>query len=81
MKIPPSGSYGASHVPVHMPVSSSNIESVGYHEGRLQVRMTYGHTYQYENVPADVHQAMMKSDSVGSFIHEHLKNRYPFSVV
>ena len=60
-------------------VESSNIESVGYdpETQQLQVRFTNGSLYQYDDVPAEVHQDLMGSDSIGTQLHQAVKGTYP----
>lgn len=58
-------------------VSSSNVRSVGYANGVLEVEFRSGGVYQYVGVPESVFDAFMTSSSKGQFVHQHLKNRYP----
>lgn len=37
-----------------LPVVSSNIASVGWEDGTLEVEFNHGAVYQYEHVPLDV---------------------------
>lgn len=56
------------------PVKSSNIKAIGYDakSHTLTVQFNSG-TYDYHGVPADVHSALMKAESVGSHFHEHVR--------
>jgi hypothetical protein len=55
------------------PVSSSNLESVGYENGTLEIRFHSGGTYQYSNVPEHVYQGLMGASSKGSYFDQHIK--------
>lgn len=64
-------------------VESSNLVSVGYDDKTftLEVEFKHGGVYQYENVPADVHAALLAAPSVGSYFSAKVKNTYPFTKV
>lgn len=67
--------------PALVPVKSSNIAAVGYHDGKLHVQFKGGgKVYVYAGVPADVHMAMMASDSVGRFLAANIKGKYDHAV-
>jgi len=57
-------------------VISSNVDSVGYDNGKMQVRFHNGYTYAYSNVPESVYQAFVSSPSVGGYHHQHISRRY-----
>lgn len=57
-------------------VTSSNIAAVG-HEGRhLRIQFHSGKTHEYEDVPPEIHEQMLKADSVGKFFHAHVRNGF-----
>lgn len=58
------------------PVRSSNIASVGYENGTLEIAFVDGGVYQYFNVPEHVYQEMMSAGSKGGYFHDHIKDRY-----
>lgn len=60
-------------------VTSSNIVSIGYdaEQQRLEVEFKGGRVYEYAEVPAEKHEALMRADSVGSFFARQVKNVYP----
>jgi len=58
-------------------VSSSNVESVGYENGKLEIGMKDGRTYRYSNVPRGTYQDLMSAPSIGKFVHERIKNQFP----
>ena len=59
-------------------VESSNIASVGYAYGILEIEFNSGAIYQYENVPIRVYDVMMKADSVGKYFNAHIKSKYNY---
>lgn len=63
-----------------IPVSSTNLRSVGYdpEELLLEVEFLDGAVYQYFSVPTAVYQDLMAAGSKGSFFAEHVRNRYRY---
>jgi KTSC domain len=61
-----------------VPVSSSNIESIGYDAGSetLEVEFKTQSIYQYNNVPQFMHEQLMQAPSVGTFFNANIKNAY-----
>lgn len=58
------------------PVTSSNVHSVGYDDDEtkvLEVKFNNGKVYRYADVPAELHEELMASSSVGSFLHARIK--------
>ncbi len=64
-----------------IPVSSSNIASVGYdvETQTLEVEFLHGGIYQYFGVPVEIYEAFMGASSHGQFFHYNIKNHYPFA--
>lgn len=60
------------------PVTSSNIDAVGYHEDErtLHVRFTSGATYTYRDVDPAEHQALIEAESVGKHFAKHIRPHY-----
>ena len=58
------------------PVSSSNIESVGYEDGTMHVKFRSGKTYVFAEVPAEAHAAFVGAQSVGKHFAVHIKGKY-----
>lgn len=58
-----------------VPVVSSNVHSVGYADGTLEVEFLGG-VYQYRDVPADLHARLLAAPSVGRFFEQHVKHVY-----
>lgn len=51
-----------------IPVSSSNLASVGYQDGILEVAFKSGSVYQYTGVPESVYEALMSARHTVSFL-------------
>jgi hypothetical protein len=66
-----------------VPVSSSNLASVGYEptSQTLEVEFQNGSIYQYFGVPADVYQELLGASSKGSYFGRAIRNVYPYSRV
>ncbi len=58
-------------------VNSSDINSVGYENGVLEIAFNSGGIYQYSCVPIDVYNGLMYANSHGKFFHAYIKNKYP----
>lgn len=58
------------------PVSSSNIEAIGYESGTLHVRFKGGATYAYSGVPFGIWEDFRDSVSKGSYFAAYIKNQY-----
>jgi hypothetical protein len=61
------------------PVSSSALRSVGYERQSqtLEVEFASGEVYRYLGVELIVHKALLRADSMGRFVNERIKPRYP----
>jgi hypothetical protein len=61
-----------------VPVSSTNIATVGYDEtiATLEIEFHSGGVYQYYNVPANVHLELMTASSTGGYFARNIKNVY-----
>lgn len=57
-------------------VVSSNIHSIGYSEGTLEIEFLNGGIYQYSNVPEIVYTALINADSHGRYFNAYIKNSY-----
>lgn len=64
------------------PVSSSNIESVGYDKKTktLRIRFKDGSLYEYFDVPEHIHQGLLHppDGSTGKFFHANVKGVYTY---
>jgi hypothetical protein len=61
-----------------IPVSSSNIASVGYDNASeiLEIEFKNGAIYHYFNVPEIIHEQLMGAPSLGSFFNANIRNVY-----
>ena len=59
-----------------IPVSSSNISSIGYEGSTLHIRFHSGGLYSYYNVPLSVYNGLMSAGSKGRYFHANIKGRY-----
>lgn len=64
-------------------VESSNLASVGYDptSQTLEVEFNTGKVYQYANVPASVHQALMAADSHGRYFNANIRKVYIYQQI
>lgn len=60
-------------LPSMNPVKSSNVKAVGYMDNDLYVEFHNGGIFRHRNVPADMHKAIMNTDSVGKFYQARIK--------
>ena len=62
------------------PVSSSNVDSVGYDESTqtLQIKFLNGTVYQYLNVPQMLFDSLFQAPSMGSYFNRYIRNQYPY---
>lgn len=67
-------------IPEMNPVSSSNIESIGYDEQNQEVyvRFLNNSLYVYKGVPEHEYQNLMDAPSQGSYLNRNYKNVYPY---
>lgn len=63
------------------PVESSNVASVGYENGTLEVEFKNGAVYDYSDVSPEEYQALLESESVGKFVASRVRGRYPTTKV
>ena len=56
-------------------VRSSNIASVGYENGTLEIAFVNGGVYQYLNVLEQIYQGLMTAASKGRYFYDHIKKR------
>jgi hypothetical protein len=60
-------------------VDSSMIYAVGYDEEAQILEVVFKRTgvYRYRNVPKDVYEGLMDSDSKGSYMRDMIIDMYP----
>ncbi|MFB6088170.1 MAG: KTSC domain-containing protein [Candidatus Aenigmatarchaeota archaeon] len=68
---------------IRKPVSSSNINSIGYksESGTLEIEFHSGSVYRYFNVPEPVYNALMNASSHGSYFHQCIKDQYRWTKI
>ena len=64
-----------------VPVTSSNIDAVGYdpQEKILAVKFKDGSLYHYSDVEKDVHEGLTSAKSIGAHFHKNIKGSYSHS--
>ena len=62
----------------HIPVSSSNLRSIGYEPetATLEVEFNNGSVYQYHGVSKEIFDSFMQAGSKGSYFNANIKNNY-----
>ncbi|MGM9478230.1 KTSC domain-containing protein [Pedobacter sp. GSP4] len=62
------------------PVTSSNIDSIGYDEPNqiVYVRFLNGSLYIYKGVPQHEFQNLLEAPSHGSYLNRNFKNVFPY---
>lgn len=59
-------------------VQSSNIESIGYDNGTLEIEFLTGHIYHYFDVPESEHENLMAATSHGEYLAKNIKGTYEY---
>jgi len=64
-----------------VPVTSSNLVSVGYdpQNSTLEIEFSGGSIYQYFDVPQGVYDELLASSSHGQFFSAQIKGNYRFA--
>ena len=57
-------------------VTSSNIKSIGFDNGTMQVEFRGGAVYDHFDVPGDAYDKLMSADSKGAHYHKAIKGQY-----
>jgi hypothetical protein len=70
-------------LPEMLPVSSSNIDSIGYSEENQEVyvRFLNNTLYVYKGVPLHQFENFRDAPSQGSYLHRNFKNVYSYERV
>lgn len=58
------------------PVKSSNIKSIGFDNGTLEIEFHSGGIYKYSSVGEEIYKAMVESDSIGKYFHQYIKGQF-----
>jgi len=63
-----------------VPVSSSNLHSVGYDSTSqiLEIEFNSGSIYQYFNVPSDIYHGLMNAGSHGQYFGQYIRNVFRY---
>lgn len=66
-----------------IPVSSSNLASVGYDSETRTMRVEFRNdaVYDYHNVPQEEFEGLINASSKGSYLHQNIKDRYSYSKI
>ena len=64
--------------PVHTntPASTNVTQLDWHHDGRLVATFKGGQSYTYAGVPEAEYHRLVKADSVGGHLAQHIKNHY-----
>lgn len=67
----------------HQRVTSRHLTSVAYdpNSSTLEIAFKSGATYRYQNVPAKVHEDLMKATSKGSFFDARIRMSYKYQKI
>lgn len=58
-------------------IASSNVHSLGYHEGNLYVQFTSGDRYRYDSVPKATYEgAFADGVSAGKWLASEIKGKF-----
>ena len=60
-------------------VQSTDIRSIGYENGTLEIEFLNGGVYQYPNVPRMHYENMLHYPHPGTYFHKNVKPYYPYS--
>lgn len=61
-------------------VESSVIHTVG-HTRVLEIEFESGRVYQYFDVPQDIYDNMLQSDSKGRYFNQHIRGKFPYQEI
>lgn len=62
-------------------VESSNVKSVGYSNGVIEVEFKNGTVYRYYRAPKKRFKKMLDASSCGKFLNKKIKGRYRYERV
>ena len=65
---------------IMFPVTSSNINSVGYDNGKLYIRFNSGSTYLYNGVPQKVYKELLSAFSHGKYFEKKILKTFILTV-
>lgn len=59
-------------------IVSTNLKSIGYEGGTLEVEFKTFSIYQYYNVPENIYFGLLNAVSKGTFLNTYIKDRYRY---
>ena len=62
-----------------IPVVSTDIRSIGYENGLLEIEFNKGGIYTYPNVPKEHYENMILYPHPGTYFHRYIKPFYPYN--
>lgn len=64
-------------------VKSSQVQSIGYDAASktLAVKFKNGGEYQYDGVPPEINENILKAESVGKYLGAHVKGKFQYRKV
>ena len=62
-----------------IPVTSSDIASVGYEFGKLYIHFHSGGTYVYYDVPMYIYENLMNAASHGKYFHANINGNFRYN--
>lgn len=57
-------------------VKSSNVSSIGFQHGILEIEFKNKPVYHYKNVPESIFLRMLRTNSKGKFLKLHVENKF-----
>ena len=60
-------------------VVSTDIKSIGYENGVLEIEFLKGGIYTYPNVPQEHYEYMISHSHPGTYFHRMVKPYYPYN--
>ncbi len=64
-----------------VPVVSSNLKSVGYENGILEIEFHSGGIYRYLHTTEMLFNALISASSKGQYFDRNIKNKYTFQKI
>ena len=66
---------------IHVNVKSTNIKSIAFEDGILEIAFLNGTSYQYRGVPQEVHLSLITADSKGKALAKLVKGLYDYKKI
>lgn len=70
-------------IPEMISVESSNVDSVGYDAAKrvVYIRFKDNALYAYYDVPNNIFDELLKSNSVGAYLHKNIKGKFKYEQI